>query len=162
MACQPDLLRIETMRAIELNPNDPQNLGPLGNLMAYAGFWDEGVTLAEKGIGLTAPSTPRWWWWASAKRAFAYGNYAEAFDAFRQSYVEQLGISHLHMAYTLPFLGRTNEAKAHIATLLKMRPGFTVREADAYYKMWCFAPSYRGKMCDALRIAGLPSGGVAP
>jgi TolB-like protein len=162
MACQPDLLRIETMRAIELNPNDPQNLGPLGNLMAYAGFWDEGVTLAEKGIGLTAPSTPRWWWWASAKRAFAYGNYAEAFDAFRQSYVEQLWISHLHMAYTLPFLGRTNEAKAHIATLLKMRPGFTVREADAYYKMWCFAPSYRGKMCDALRIAGLPSGGVAP
>jgi TolB-like protein len=39
MACQPDLLRIETMRAIALNPNDPQNLGPLGNLMAYSGFW---------------------------------------------------------------------------------------------------------------------------
>lgn len=156
MACQTDLLRIETMRAIELNPNDPQNLGPLGNLMAYAGFWDEGVALAEKGIALTAPSTPRWWWWASAKRAFACGNYAEAFDAFRQSYVEQLWISHLHMAYTLPFLGRTKEAKAHIATLLKMRPGFTVREADAYYKMWCFAPSYREKMCDALQIAGLP------
>jgi TolB-like protein len=162
MACQPDLLRIETMRAVELNPNDPQNLGPLGNLMAYAGFWDEGVALAEKGIALTAPSTPRWWWWASAKRAFAYGSYAEAFDAFRQSYVEQLWISHLHMAYTLPFLDRTNEAKAHVATLLKMRPGFTVREADAYYKMWCFAPSYRGKMCDALRIAGLPGGGVPP
>ncbi len=39
MACQPDLLRIETIRAIALNPNDPQNLGPLGNLMAYSGFW---------------------------------------------------------------------------------------------------------------------------
>ena len=64
MACQPDLLRNETMRAMELNPNDPQNLGPLGNLMAYAGFWDEGVALAEKGIALTGPSTPRWWWWA--------------------------------------------------------------------------------------------------
>jgi DNA-binding winged helix-turn-helix (wHTH) protein/tetratricopeptide (TPR) repeat protein len=156
MACQPDLLRIETMRAIELNPNDPQNLGPLGNLMAYAGFWDEGVALAEKGIALTGPSTPRWWWWASAKRAFAFGNYVDAFDAFRQSYVEQLWISHLHMAYTLPFLGRINDAKAHVATLLKMRPGFTVREADAYYKMWCFAPSYREKMCDALRLAEVP------
>ena len=162
MACQPDLLRIETMRAIELNPNDPQNLGPLGNLMAYAGFWDEGVALAEKGIALTAPSTPRWWWWASAKRAFARGEYAAAFDAFRQSYVEQLWISHLHMAYTLPFLDRANEARAHAATLLRMRPGFTVGEADAYYKMWCFAPSYREKMCDALRIAGLPGGERAP
>jgi TolB-like protein len=158
MACQPDLLRIETQRAIELNPNDPQNLGPLGNLMAYAGFWDEGVALAEKGVALTAPSTPRWWWWALAKRAFAHGDYAEAFDAFRQSYVEQLWISHLHLAYTLPFLDRTKEAKAHVTTLLKMRPGFTVREADIYYKMWCFAPSYREKMCEALKVAGLPNG----
>jgi TolB-like protein len=156
MACQRDLLRIETMRAIALNPNDPQNLGPLGNLMAYSGFWDEGVSLAERGIALTAPSTPRWWWWASAKRAWAYGDYTRAFDAFRQSYVEQLWISHLHMAYTLPFLDRVREARTHVATLLKMRPGFTIREADAYYKMWGFAPSYREKMCDALRIAGLP------
>jgi TolB-like protein len=158
MAQQPDLLRIETMRAIELNPNDPQNLGPLGNLMAYAGFWDEGVALAEKGIALTGPSTPRWWWWAIAKRAFAHQDYASAFDAFRKSYVEQLWVSHLHMAYTLPFLDRTREARAHAATLLKMRPGFTIREADAYYKMWCFAPSYRDKMQDALRTAGLPAG----
>jgi TolB-like protein len=158
MAGQPDLLRLETMRAIELNPNDPQNLGPLGNLMAYAGFWDEGVALAEKGIALTAPSTPRWWWWALAKRSFAFEDYAGAFDAFRRSYVEQLWISHLHMAYTLPFLDRTLEAKAHVATLLKMRPGFSIREADAYYKMWCFAPSYREKMREALLIAGLPLG----
>jgi len=158
MACQPDLLRIETMRAIELNPNDPQNLGPLGNLMAYAGFWDEGVALAERGIALTAPSTPRWWWWASAKRAFAHDDYITAFNAFRQSYVEQLWISHLHMAYTLPYLDRVKEAKAHVATLLRMRPGFTIREADAYYKMWCFAPSYREKMCEALSRAGLKSG----
>jgi hypothetical protein len=161
MAGQPDLLRLETMRAIELNPNDPQNLGPLGNLMAYAGFWDEGVALAEKGIALTAPSTPRWWWWASAKRAFAHEDYALAFDAFRKSYVEQHWVSHLHMAYTLPLLDRAKEARAHAATLLRMRPGFTIREADAYYKMWCFAPSYREKMCDALRIAGLPEAALA-
>jgi adenylate cyclase len=158
MARQPDLLRIETMRAIALNPNDPQTLGPLGNLMAYAGFWDEGVALAEKGIALTAPSTPRWWWWAIAKRAFAHGDYRRAFEAFRESYVEQLWISHLHMAYTLPFLDRTEEARAHAATLSKMRPGFTTHEADAYYKMWCFAPFYREKMRDALATAGLPSG----
>jgi TolB-like protein len=160
MACQPDLLRIETMRAIELNPNDPQNLGPLGNLMAYSGFWDEGAALAEKAIALTAPSTPRWWWWALAKRGWAHEDYEQAFSAFRQSYVEQLWISHLHMAYTLPFLGRTKEAGAHVATLLRMRPGFTVREADAYYKMWCFAPSYRERMCDALRSAGLTDAGA--
>src|SRR5690242_8874780 len=42
MACQRDQVRIETLRAIALNPNDPQTLGPLGTLMAASGFWDEG------------------------------------------------------------------------------------------------------------------------
>jgi TolB-like protein/DNA-binding winged helix-turn-helix (wHTH) protein len=156
MACQRDLVRIETRRAIALNPNDPQNVGPLGTLMAASGFWDEGAALAEKGIALTAPSTPRWWWWAIAKRHWFRGEYASALDTFRQSFVEQLWLSHLQMAYTLPFLGRIEEAKAHVATLLKLNPGFTIREADTYYRMWCFEPPYRTKMQDALRMAGLP------
>jgi TolB-like protein/DNA-binding winged helix-turn-helix (wHTH) protein len=156
MACQPDLVRIETMRAIALNPNDPQILGPLGTLVAISGFWDEGALLAEKGIALTAPSTPRWWWWAIAKRHWFRGEYPAALDAFRQAFVEQLWLSHLQMAYTLPFLDRTDEAQAHVASILKLSPGFTVREADAYYGMWCFPPSYREKMREALRMAGLP------
>ena len=156
MACQPDQVRIETRRAIALNPNDPQNLGPLGTLMAASGFWDEGVAIAEKGIALTAPSTPRWWWWAIGKDHWFRGRYQPALDAFRQAFVEQLWLSHLQMAYTLPFLDRTDEAKAHVASILKLRPGFTVREADAYYAMWCFPASYREKMREALRTAGLP------
>ncbi len=156
MGFQPDQVRIETRRAIALNPNDPQNLGPLGTLMAASGFWDEGVSLAEKGIALTAPSTPHWWWWAIAKRHWFRGEYPPALDAFRQAFVEQLWLSHLQMAYTLPFLDRADEAKAHVASILKLSPGFTIREADAYYGMWCFAPSYREKMREALRMAGLP------
>jgi tetratricopeptide (TPR) repeat protein len=156
MACQPDQVRIETRRAIALNPNDPQNLGPLGTLMAASGFWDEGVSIAEKGIALTAPSTPRWWWWAIAKTHWFRGEYRPALDAFRQAFVEQLWLSHLQMAYALPFVDRTDEAKGHVASLLKLSPGFTVREADAYYGMWCFPPPYREKMRDALRMAGLP------
>jgi hypothetical protein len=143
-------------RAIALNPNDPQTLGPLGTLMAASGFWDEGASLAEKGIALTAPSTPRWWWWAIAKRHWFRGEYQPGLDAFRQSFVEQLWLSHLQMAYMLPFVDRTEEAKAQVAALLKMRPGFTIREADAYYRMWCFEAAFRDKMRQALKEAGLP------
>jgi TolB-like protein len=156
MACQPDQVLIETRRAIALNPNDPQNLGPLGTLMAASGFWDEGVSIAEKAIALTAPSTPRWWWWGIAKRHWFRSEYPSALNAFQQAFVEQLWLSHLQMAYTLPFLGRTDEARAHVASLLRLSPGFTIREADAYYSMWCFPPPYREKMRDALRMAGLP------
>ncbi len=156
MACQPEQVRIETRRAIALNPNDPQNLGPLGTLMAASDFWDEGVLIAEKGIALTAPSTPRWWWWAIAKRHWFRGEYQLALDAFQQAFVEQLWLSHLQMAYTLPFLDRVDHARTHVAALLKLQPQFTIREADAYYKMWCFNASYREKMRDVLRTAGLP------
>ena len=156
MACQPDLVRIESLRAIALNPYDSQNLGPLGNYVAYVGFWEEGVAIADKGIALTAPATPRWWRWATAKRAWLRGDYQLALDTFRQSYVEQLWLSHLQLAYTLPMLGRADEARAHVAVLLKMRPAFTVREADAYYKTWCFGPPFREKMRQALHAAGMP------
>ena len=40
--------------------------------------------------------------------------------------------------------------------LLKLRQDFTIREADAYYRMYCFSPEYIEKMNDALRQAGLP------
>ena len=60
------------------------------------------------------------------------------------------------MAYMLPSLGRIDEAKAHVATLLKMKPGFTIREANAYQNMLCYEPGYKEKMTDALRQAGLP------
>ena len=82
-------------------------------------------------------------------------------DTFRQSYVDQFWLSHLQFAYTLPLLGRTDEANAHVTVLLKMRLGFTFRETDAYYKRWCFAASFREKMQQALRAAGLPECGLA-
>jgi hypothetical protein len=55
MACRPDQVRIERRRAIALNPKDPQNLAPLGTLMAASGIREEGLSIAAKGIFLTAP-----------------------------------------------------------------------------------------------------------
>ena len=65
-------------------------------------------------------------------------------------------LSHLDAAYTLPFLGRLDDAKTEVTKLLKLRPDFTIREADAFYRMYCFSPEYIEKMNDALRQAGLP------
>ena len=118
--------------------------------MAFSGFWDEGVSLAKKGIALTAPTTPRWWWWASGKRHWAEGEYQAAFEAFRQGYVEQLWLSHLQIAYTLPFLDRVDEARAHVASLLKLESEDS-RSARRTLIMRCgvSAPSYREKMRNA-------------
>jgi class 3 adenylate cyclase/TolB-like protein len=154
--CQREPFRIEAMRAVEMNPNDANILAIIGNDMAYLGDWDRGTQLVERAIFLMGPNAPRWWWYAPAKRHWVRGEYQEALNDFQKSYVEQIWLSHLNLAYTLPFLERIDEAKAHVAALLKMKPGFTITEADAYYRMWCFEASFRDKMRDALRIAGLP------
>ena len=70
-----------------------------------------------------------------AKRAWFRGEYQEAYEAFQRAYIESFWLSHLDLAYTLPFLGRVDEAKQHVAALLKMYPTMTIREADAFYKL---------------------------
>jgi adenylate cyclase len=154
--CQLDRQRIEAEKAVALNPYDAQTLGWQGVQLVGSGFWDEGTAFAEKAIKLTGPTAEPGWWLAPAQRHFHRGEYQEAYEAFERSYQESVWYSHLNLAYTLPFLGRIDEARAHVATLVKMYPSMTIREADAFYKLFCVEPAYREKMAGALRKAGLP------
>jgi tetratricopeptide (TPR) repeat protein len=157
--CELDRFRVEAERAVARNPYDADSLGYLGMWLAFAGLWDEGTALAEKAIKLTGPAADPNWWLAPAKRHWFRGEYQKAYDAFQHSYLEWLWLSHLDLAYTLPFLGRIDEAKAHVATLLKMHPTMTIAEADAIYgRLFCFEPAFREKMARALRQAGLREG----
>jgi TolB-like protein len=155
LTCQPERMRIEAERVLAINPNDAAFLGAMGNSLAYAGLWDLGVQLAERGITLAGPGAPRWWWWATAKDHYRKGEYQEALDYFGRSYVEQNWLDHLHLAYTLPYVGKIEEARAEIPLLMKLKPTISVQEADRYYAMWCFDKDFREKMANALRLAGL-------
>jgi adenylate cyclase len=154
--CQPERVLVEAEKAAALGPYDANFLGNLGLFVAFTGHWDEGTALAEKALKLAGPSAAPWWWWPKAKRAWFRGDYPEAYEAFQRAYIESFWLSHLDLAYTLPFLGRIDEAKQHVAALLKMYPTMTIREADGFYKLVCFDAAYREKMAGALRQAGLP------
>ena len=156
--CQVDLYRQEVQKAVALNPNDPFTLGSLGVPLAYMGDWDDGAALAEKAIRLAGPNASYVWWLGPATRHWWRGEYQQALEDFRYAYayVDGLGISEFGQAYTLPFLGRIDEAKALVAKLLKRRPDFTIREADAIHRMYCLSPEYIDRMNGALRQAGLP------
>jgi tetratricopeptide (TPR) repeat protein len=154
--CQVDIFRQEVQKAVALNPNDPGTVGNLGISLAFMGDWDDGSALAEKAIRLAGPNASYSWWFGPAKRHWWRGEYQQALADFRPSYIEAFWLSHLDQAYTLPFLGRLDDAKAQVAKLLKLRPDFTIREADAFYRMYCFQPDYIERMNGALRQAGLP------
>ena len=154
--CQADRVLVEGEKAAAISPYDPTVLGPVGEFVAFTGHWDEGVAMAEKALKLAGPSADPDWWWPTAKRAWVKGEYQAAYEAFQHGYFESFWLSQLDLAYTLPFLGRVDEAKQHVTALLKMVPTMTIREADAFYKLVCFDAAYREKMAGALRQAGLP------
>jgi TolB-like protein len=154
--CQVDIFRQEVQKAVALNPNDPVAVGYLGISLAFMGDWDDGSALAEKAIRLTGPNASYLWWFGPAKRHWWRGEYQQALEDFRHAYIEGFWLSHLDQAYTLPFLGRLDDAKMQVAKLLKLRPDFTIHEAAANYRMFCFSPEYIEKMSGALRQAGLP------
>lgn len=155
VTCQTGRMRIEADRVLAINPNDANALGSMGNLLAYAGDWDYGRQLAEKAIALAGPAAPSWWWWVIAKDHYRKGEYAKALEVFQRSYSEQNWLDRLHLVYTLPHLGKIDEARAQIPALLKLKPDISVREADRYYAMWCFDADFRDRMVRALRLAGL-------
>ena len=154
--CQPDLFKQQVEKAIALNPNDPTTLGELGSYLAYMGDWDDGAAMAQKAIRLAGSNASYIWWLGPAKRHWWRGEYQPALEDFLHAYLEGFWLSHLDQAYTLPFLGRLDDAKAQVAKLVKLWPDFTIREADALYRMYCFQPEYIERMNGALRQAGLP------
>jgi class 3 adenylate cyclase/TolB-like protein len=154
-ACQPERMKVEAERVLAMAPNDPAILGSMGNQLASAGLWDFGVPLAEKALKLAGPTAPRSWWWAIGMDHYRKGEYDQALDDFRRAYVEQNWLDHLHLAFTLPYLGKTDEARAEIPILMKLKPTISVQDADRYYAMWCLDKDFRAKMTAALRLAGL-------
>ena len=78
---------------------------------------------------------------ARGEESLVHGEYQKAYEDFQRAYIESFWPSHLDLAYTLPFLGRVDEAKQHVAALLKMVPTMTIREANAFYKLVCFDPA---------------------
>ena len=155
VTCQPERMRLEAEKVLSIRPNDAALLGPLGSDLAFAGLWDLGVQLAEQGLALAGPIAPRWWWWATAKNHYRKGEYEQALEYFRRSYVEQNWLDHLHLAYTMPYVGKMEEARAEISILMRLKPTISVQEADRYYELWCFDKDFREKMKTALRLAGL-------
>jgi adenylate cyclase len=156
LACQGDQLRVEAEKAIALNPNDATTLGSLGSLLGFTGQWDLGVAMTKKAITLRGADTPNWYWRVLFNDDWFHGRYQQALDSAQKALVEQSWLDQMNMAYALSSLGRIDEAKAHVATLLKLKPDLNIRQVMAYQKMWCIEPAYREKQANALRQAGLP------
>jgi len=158
-ACDVDKLQSAIDRGLEINPNDPNLLGAFGNWLAYSGKWEEGAAMTLRGIEIEPVNYRKWWWMGPAKAAYVNGDFEQAYRYFLKSFDDRSWMSHLQQAYTLPFIGRVNEARKAAVTLQYIYPGFTREHALEIYDLYCFPDTFLQRMEEGLTLAGLPSRG---
>ncbi len=154
-SCQPDKLLAAIENGLKINPNDPALLGSFGNWLAYSGHWDRGVSMVERAVELEPRRHKKYWLFAPAKRHFFRGDYEAALQGFMKAYNERNWLSHLQLAYTLPYLGRLDEANREVAKVSQMFPGMTRATARKFYSNFCFEEQYLQAMDKGLEMAGM-------
>jgi DNA-binding winged helix-turn-helix (wHTH) protein/tetratricopeptide (TPR) repeat protein len=158
-SCQADKMKAAIDRGLEINPDDPNLLAAFGNWLQYSGRWDEGSLLTKRALEIEPDKYKKWWLMGPAKAHFAKEEYEQAYQVFLKSFNARNWLSHLQMAYTLPYLDRVEEAKAAIEALHRLLPGFTIENALEFYRMFCFDDSFLQQIQESLLLAGLPSRG---
>jgi len=158
-ACHADKMQAAIERGLAINPDDPNLLATFGNWLQYSGRWEAGEALTQRAFDIEPQKYKKWWWMGTAKAHYARGEHEQAYQVFLKSFNERNWLSHLQIAYTLPYLGRIEEAKAAIKDLHRLLPGFTIENALEFYRMFCFDDTFLQKMRKGLLQAGMPSRG---
>ena len=141
----------EYEQALSLNPNDSDIIAEYADALAYVEQPHRSVELMQKAMRLN-PHYPDWYLWYLA----------DAYDMIRQSENVISTIQRMHdpsegqrlLAANYAHLGMMNEAHAAAREVVRLHPGFTIRE-------WRERPPYRDlialeRYVDGLRNAGLP------
>ena len=137
-------------RALAINPNDANILAASGYIHALTGDPEEG--LRQMGSALERnPSSPSWYHWLRGTILYILGRFEEALRAFNLHSPPNPSILGWRAA-TLVELGRVDEARADIQSLLAMRSSATISEARRFLDYTPNPDHY----LDSLRKAGLP------
>ncbi|MGQ0578987.1 MAG: adenylate/guanylate cyclase domain-containing protein [Betaproteobacteria bacterium] len=111
-------------RALALNPNDPDVLCLGGQVNAWVtGKWERGIALSRKAMALT-PNYPRWCHFPITMDLYLKGKYEQALAEALKIELPDFHWTQAFLAMNYGQLGRREEARAAIARLLSLYPGF--------------------------------------
>ena len=158
-SCDVEMLDLSVTRGLEINSTDPHLLASFGSWLSYSGQWERGTSLIKRALEIEPERYKKWWLMSIAKHYYSNHDFENAYSVFLKSFNGRNWLSHLQLAYTLPHLGRVEEAKESVENLLEISPGMTIEKALESYRLWCFSEEFMESMSVALRIAGLPSRG---
>jgi DNA-binding SARP family transcriptional activator/TolB-like protein/Flp pilus assembly protein TadD len=153
----PEEASVLHQRAITLNPNLAIAWCFSGLSQVYAGRHDEALRQVSQACRLS-PSDPHAFFFDTSLIIvhLLRGDYASAVDVGRRAIELNPLFSSAYKSYlaALGLMGRTREAKAVLARLLELEPGFSVQ--DAVLRSPFTRPEDVERYADGLRLAGLP------
>jgi serine/threonine protein kinase/tetratricopeptide (TPR) repeat protein len=139
-------------RAMALNPMDGFTFAYLGMLTAYAGDWERGCAMAERGRNLN-PHHPGWYWFPPVFDAYRKGDYRGAIDICQKVNMPGFWRTQAALAAAYGQLGELESARKAVRALLALRPSFATSARDECAKWW--EPALLEHLMDGLRKAGL-------
>ena len=145
--------RVAADRALALNPRDTANVHWMGMLIAYAGDWATGRSIAEK-VKQLNPHHPGWFYFFFVSYHYREREYEQALEAAEKLNMPGYYFVSLELAMINAQLGRTEEARKHLKTLIALAPD-VARDPRAELSKWWFSEDFIEHRLDGLRKAGL-------
>jgi cytochrome c-type biogenesis protein CcmH/NrfG len=149
-----DAFFAQAERAIALNPNNAALVGGMGMRFHQAGD-ERGIPLVEKAMKLD-PFAPTGLYFPIAVDHFEKREYEEALAAVRKINIPGFFLTQVFLAAIYAEMGREREARAALEELLRLRPGYTIRQNVEEGRKINVPESRRRLFVAALRKAGLP------
>ena len=145
----------EARCATSLDPNFAEGYARLGEILNLAGRPEEGIDLIKKAMRLDPQFPPNYLIYLG-HAYFAMGKYEEAIVAMKRSLIGNANFltPHRSLAAIFSELGRTEEAQAEVAEILRINPRASLesqRERMAFNDQ-----AVSEKYLENLRKAGLP------
>jgi adenylate cyclase len=148
-----DLAEQHKLRALELNPSDPEQIACLGILYTFVGRAEEGIAWLKQAKRIDPYYDPAWWWNMVGVAHFVAYRYEEALAAFNCSASTPVWVQ-VYRAACHALLGQMDHAHEHAAEVLHRAPDFslTCLAAKEFFKR----TDDTERLIAGMRAAGLP------
>jgi TolB-like protein/cytochrome c-type biogenesis protein CcmH/NrfG len=138
-------------RALALNPNDANALFLSGPILARRGRFEEGIGRMREAMRLN-PYHPEWYWTTLGNFFYFAHRYEDALEAYKHR-TDPGYWAMARIAACYGQLGRTEEARAAAAQVLRLKPDFAISKDHG---TWASDQRDVKDIQEGMRKAGLP------